>query len=85
MTGCSVGHLSFFSSKVVGGSVMSDQAQLSVPCSICNQPLLIISRVKADETGQPVHEDCYLAKVQASDPKTGRKRHNGVGRLAGGA
>ena len=48
---------------------MSDQAQFSAPCSICNQPILMISRVKADETGQPVHEDCYLAKVQASDPK----------------
>jgi hypothetical protein len=48
---------------------MSDQAQFSVPCSICNQPVPVASRLKADEAGKPVHEECYLAKIRASDPR----------------
>jgi hypothetical protein len=48
---------------------MSDQAHNSVPCNICNQPINLNSRVKADERGKPVHELCYVQRVTAQEQR----------------
>jgi hypothetical protein len=42
---------------------MSDQAQFRISCTICNQPVDLSSRVKADERGKPAHELCHVQRV----------------------
>jgi len=49
---------------------MSDQAHFSVPCAICNQPVVFDSRSsKANEAGKAVHEDCYVIQITGDELK----------------
>lgn len=49
---------------------MNDQAYFSVPCAICNQPVVLDSKSsKANEFGKTVHEDCYVTQVTSSELK----------------
>lgn len=49
---------------------MSGQAQFSVPCSICGKPVDLTAKAKADESGKPVHENCYVMQVTGAKVPT---------------
>jgi hypothetical protein len=49
---------------------MSEEKQFTVPCAICNKPVVIGSKsAKANEVGKAVHEDCYLAEITGDEKK----------------
>jgi coenzyme F420-reducing hydrogenase beta subunit len=45
------------------------RAVSEISCSICKKPIAI-EAAKTDETGQPVHEGCYLLKIRIKAGRT---------------
>lgn len=41
---------------------MEEPTRSQISCSICNQPVAL-ETAKTDDSGQAVHEECYLFKV----------------------
>jgi endogenous inhibitor of DNA gyrase (YacG/DUF329 family) len=46
-----------------GNLSINDESQFTVPCAICNKPVVIGARSsKANKAGKSVHEDCHALK-----------------------
>jgi hypothetical protein len=51
---------------------MGGHSFLEIPCRICSAPVDLTVDLYADENGKPVHEDCYVTRLLASQRQDSR-------------
>jgi hypothetical protein len=59
-----------------GVAVVTTVSRASFACAICVKPVLLEDS-KVSEDGQPIHEECYVAKLILSRPLSQAQQTNG--------